>query len=111
MRIFFSVKVIEICFYKLFFTCQRSLAPKVFGASNLERACESACNVARHQSVVMAATREAQSIDSRLAILGAQERFADVSGQPNFGRSLICGLPELVPSLEDSNRKELQTKI
>jgi hypothetical protein len=54
---------------------------------------------------------KAQSIDSRLAILGAQERFAGVLDQPNFGRPLICALPELAPSLEDSNSEALQTKI
>jgi hypothetical protein len=46
---------------------------------------------------------KAQSIDSRQAILCAQERFAGVFHQPNFGRPLICALLELVPSLEDSN--------
>jgi hypothetical protein len=94
---------LKFSFTNYFFICQRSPTPKDFGASNLERVCESARNVARHQSVVMAATREAQSIDFRLAILGAQERFADVSDQPSFDPSLICALPEFVPSLEDSN--------
>jgi hypothetical protein len=59
--------------------------------------------VYRQAHVKRSQLAKAQSIDFRLAILGAKERFVDVSDQPNFGRSLICALPELVPSLEDSN--------
>jgi hypothetical protein len=59
--------------------------------------------VYRQAHVKKSQLAKAQSIDSRLAILGAQERFVDVSDLPNFGRSLICALTELVPSLEDSN--------
>jgi hypothetical protein len=59
--------------------------------------------VYRQAHVKRSQLAKAQSIDSRQATLGEQERFVDVSGQPNFGRSLIGALPEPVPSLEDSN--------
>jgi hypothetical protein len=59
--------------------------------------------VYRQAHVKRSQLAKAQSIDSRLAILCAQKRFAGVLDQPNFGRSLICAMLELVPSLEDSN--------